>query len=240
MADIVLASNECETMAHSPSLGCSGLTNSGCNVLVSSNPQKEKVKSTHKIQFSILPQPPILVCTHPAMAETVVEAALRNNMLRMLRVNELRKQTTIKGSRFDFSGVDEQGVEFIAEVKAVPSLGCPSGNMGEEVAFFPDGYIRPKDVGKKPQSERANKHVQELTEMKRECGKEKRTIMLYVVQRGDAQKFVISPRDPIYLESCKIAQEAGVEFYAIQMKWIREDDSVKGYLIGEEAVIVCS
>ena len=239
MADI-LTSDGKETMAHSPSLGCSGLTNAGSKVLVSRTPpeKQDKIKSSHKIQFSILPGPTNqLVCTYPAIAENVIELALKNNMLRSLQVNELRSQTTIDKSRFDFSGIDSQGVEFIAEVKTVPVTGCPGG--GEEiVAFFPDGYIKPKDVGKKSQSERANKHVKELTNIKLKSGQTKRTIMFYVIQRGDVQKFIISPLDPIYLESCKAAKVAGVEFYAIQMKWMFIDGEVQGFLIGEDSVSV--
>ena len=242
MADIILTHDQDkqETMAHSPSLGCSGLTDIGSKVLVSRTPleKKDKIKSSHKIQFSILSNPSNqLVCTHPAVAENVIEIALKNNMLRSLKVSKLQKQTTIGKSRFDFSGIDSDGKEFIAEVKTVPAAGRSDG--GEEIiAFFPDGYIKSKDIGKKPQSERANKHIQELTNIKLNSKDSKRTIMFYVVQRGDARGFSFSPLDPIYLESCRIAKATGVELYAVQMKWLWVDGKVQGLLIGEEDVSV--
>ena len=59
-------------------------------------------------------------------------------------------------------------------------------DVKEKVAFFPDGYIKPKDVGKKPQSERANKHILELTNIKENSNN--RTIMFYVIQLTRAGK----------------------------------------------------
>ena len=168
--------------------------------------------------------------------------------------DKVKVQVTIGDSRFDFTGIDSDGIEFIAEVKAVPSA-APHGPLDkkekanmikegryytkhpkEKTAFFPDGYIKPKDVGKKPQSERANKHILELTNIKENSNK--RTIMFYVIQRDDATHFDISKLDPIYRENVKKAQEIGVELYTIQMSWVYDNGTMSGYLAREEKVIL--
>jgi DNA-binding sugar fermentation-stimulating protein len=60
------------------------------------------------------------------LAEQLVENALKNNFLSKLKnIQEYRRETAIfidgvVDSRFDFSGIDEQGKRFIMEIKNVP------------------------------------------------------------------------------------------------------------------------
>ena len=258
MADVTLVDTR-EALVHSPSLGCSGLTDSGSFVFVSPVSTKG-TRSSHRIEFSQITEEwegctyNTIVCTNPAIAEYIVNHLLVNDLLKGVKTTDqgdkVKGQVTIGDSRFDFIGVDSDGVEFIAEVKTVPVAG-PHGAVEkkekaklikegryytkhpkEKTAIFPDGYIKPKDVGKKPQSERANKHILELTNIKKNSNK--RTIMFYVIQRDDATQFDISKLDPIYRENVKKAQENGVEIYAIQMKWVYDNGTMFGYLIGEE------
>lgn len=262
MADVALVDTR-EALVHSPSLGCSGLTDSGNFVFVSPV-ITPGTRSSHRIEFSQLTEEwdgityNTVVCTNPAVAEHIVNHLLINDLLKGVKTtgqeDNVKGQVKIGDSRFDFTGIDSEGIEFIAEVKSVPSAALhgpldkkEKGNMikeeryytkhpKEKIAFFPDGYIKPKDVGKKPQSERANKHILELTNIKENSSK--RTIMFYVIQRNDATQFDISKLDPIYRENVKKAQEAGVELYAIQMKWVYDNGTMFGYFIGEEKVIL--
>ena len=260
MADVTLFDKQ-ETLVHSPSLGCSGLTDSGSFVFVSPVTTKG-TRSSHRIEFSQITEEyqeivySTIVCTNPSVAEKVIEHLLKNNLLKGVQTtgqeDNVKGQVTIGESRFDFTGIDSNGIEFIAEVKAAPSA-APHGPLDkkekaklikegayytkhpkEKIGFFPDGYIKPKDVGKKPQSERANKHILELTNIKKNSNK--RTIMFYVIQRDDVTSFDISKLDLIYRGNVKKAQEAGVELYAIQMKWIYENGTMSGYLIKEERI----
>ena len=262
MADVILTNNK-ELLVHSPSLGCSGLTDSGSFVFMSPV-ISQGTRSSHRIEFSQITDEwngvtyNTVVCTNPAIAEHIVNHLLVNDLLNGVkttgRENKVKGQTTIGDSRFDFTGIDSDGVEFIAEVKAVPSA-APHGPLEkkekanmmkegryytkhpkEKTAFFPDGYIKPKDVGKKPQSERANKHILELTNIKENSNK--RTIMFYVIQRDDVTQFDISKLDPIYRGNVKKAQESGVELYAIYMKWVYDNGVMIGYLIEEKRVVL--
>ena len=255
MADIII--EESEYLAHSPSLGCSGLTDKECNVLVTQINSKN-TKSSHKIQFSIVNEIwknenyENIVCTNPQIAENIIENALKKNALKNIKAKEFKGQVTFENSRFDFAGIDENDIEFIIEVKAVPVADYHNVSKQDKkkmvknntfvdkspkdkIAIFPDGYIKPSKEPK-PQSERANKHILELTNIKQNS--KKRTIMYYVVQRHDANSFVISDLDPIYKENVKLAKENGVELYYIQMQWVKNGNSVIGNIVLENSVNV--
>lgn len=256
MADITLDDTDSNTeyLAHSPSLGCSGNTDSGSHVLVSTM-SNTKCKSSHKIQFSLSTEVynyelfNTIVCTNPQIAENIIHECLSNNTLQYLKASQFKSQTTVGGSRFDFTGVDENDIDFIAEVKTVPIAVYHnvskqekkkmikqgtyySKHPNDKIAIFPDGYIKGSTKGSpKPQSERANKHILELTEIKQNSNK--RAIMIYVIQRSDASEFRISDLDPIYKSNVKIAQTQGVELYAVQLRWTLTDDTASGSIIRE-------
>ena len=255
MADIII--NEEEYLAHSPSLGCSGLVDAEKQVFVTELSSKN-TKSSHKIMFSLVSEMwegelyNSLVCTHPHIAETIVEHCLKENLFDFLKVKNYKSQVTFENSRFDFCGVDDNDIEFILEVKSVPVADYHNVNKQtkkkmiknnsfvdkhpkEKIAIFPDGYIKPSKVPI-PQSERANKHILELTNIKQNTNK--RTIMVYVVQRSDANMFVISELDTIYKENVKIAKENGVELYYIQMHWKYENNKIQGNIINTQTVNV--
>jgi DNA-binding sugar fermentation-stimulating protein len=136
-------------------------------------------------------------------------------------------------SRFDFSGVDENGVPFIMEVKNVPLADyediCAKDRKGKcyddmpynaKVAYFPDGY-RKKTAD--PVSPRALKHIRELTLIKKESIT--RCIMCYVIQRTDVDRFQPSIIDPQYREAVKQAIEAGVEIITLLVQWTKQGEA---------------
>lgn len=250
MADIIISDQE--YLAHAPSLGCSGLTDKECKVLVSPITSKN-TKSSHRIQFSIVNETwenrdyEHIVCTNPQIAENIVQRALQNNLLHNLKAKSFKGQVSFESSRFDFAGIDENDIEFIAEVKTVPVADYHNVDKKakkkmmkentfinkhpkDKVAIFPDGYIKPSKEPK-PQSERANKHILELTHIKQHSNK--RCIMIYVIQRCDASSFVISDLDLIYKQNVNIAKQNGVELYFIQMEWKKINGSVLGNIIKE-------
>lgn len=257
MADVSLHNEpELTQLAHSPSLGCSGLTDKDCTVLVTPI-TSQNTMSKCRITFSILneswenKQYQTIVCTYPQIAENIIEHAFKHNLLQNLRVSSFKSQTKIGNSRFDFTGVDDNGVEFIAEVKTVPIADYHNVDKKikkqmiqnnsfhhhpmQKIAYFPDGYVKPsKDKTPKPQSERANKHILELTSIKQNTNK--RTIMFYVIQRNDSTSFTISNIDTVYQESVRLAKLAGVELYTIQMGWKYENDIVSGSIINETKI----
>jgi DNA-binding sugar fermentation-stimulating protein len=181
----------------------------------------------------------IIVGIHPKLAEDLTEAALRTNCLSKLQnVRKFRRETTIfvegkVDSRFDFTGIDKNGIPFIMEVKNVPLADYEDitskdrkkkryddRDVNSKVAYFPDGY-RKKST--EPVSPRALKHIQELTLIKKESIT--RCIMCYVIQRTDVCCFQPSIIDLIYRQAVKEGIEAGIEIITLVVSWNREGEA---------------
>lgn len=135
-------------------------------------------------------------------------------------------------SRFDFTGVDQNGIPFIIEVKNVSladyedvtakeraKMDFRDREFNSKVAYFPDGY-RKKTTD--PVSPRALKHIRELTLIKKNP---MRCIMCYVIQRTDANRFQPSVIDPEYRNAFKEAIEAGVEIITMVVSWNRNGEA---------------
>ena len=238
---IILSSNE-EVLSHTASLGCCGLVESGSYVLMSQINKKEKknekLSCSYRIYLSIFKEREneIIVGVHPKLAEEVVEVALNKNLLTKLQnIKTYKRETHIfvenkVDSRFDFTGIDENGTSFIMEIKNVPLAGyediCAKErknknyddwDINSKIACFPDGY-RKKSTD--PVSPRALKHIRELTLIKNES--KTRCIMCYVIQRTDANRFQPSLIDPEYREAVKNALGNGVELITMVVNWTKD------------------
>ena len=257
VADVKCIQTDEEVLAHTAALGCCGLADVNASVLMtlSNNKTKSKSKSKPKnkagmkcaytIYLSILQEGEHcqIVGIQPKLAETLVENALKSNLLSRLRnVRSYRREVVMYiedkvDSRFDFSGIDENGVPFIMEVKNVPladyedvsakerqNMDFTGRPYNSKVAYFPDGYRKkPKDTI----SPRALKHIKELTLIKTECSSEKniRCIMCYVIQRTDVSRFQPSVIDPEYRTAFKTAVESGVEIITLVVSWSKEGEA---------------
>jgi DNA-binding sugar fermentation-stimulating protein len=245
VADILEINEQKSVLGHTASLGCCGLADSGASILMSpvpkSNKKKDKISCEYRVYLSIIREKDneIIVGIYPKLAEELTETALKNNLLSKLQnVRRFKRETSIYvegkvDSRFDFSGIDCNGVPFIMEVKNVPLADYEDITAKErknkcyddraynsKVAYFPDGY-RKKSTD--PVSPRALKHIRELTLIKKES--KTRCIMCYVIQRPDVDRFQVSIIDPIYREAVKEAIESGVEIITMVVKWTREGES---------------
>ena len=234
--------NNLEFLAHTAALGCCGLCETGSTILFA--PMKNKddpTKCMYSAQLSIINEKnnEIIIGIHPKLAEELVEKSLIKNYLTCLQnVKAYKRETVIfvenkVDSRFDFSGIDENGVPFIMEVKNVPladyediSAKDRKGKCYDDrayntkVAYFPDGY-RKKSAD--PVSPRALKHIKELTLIKKES--KTRCIMCYVIQRTDVNRFQPSVIDPQYREAVKLAVEAGVEIITLVIQWTKQGEA---------------
>jgi DNA-binding sugar fermentation-stimulating protein len=237
VADAII--NNEDFLAHTAALGCCGLCETGSTILFA--PMKNKddpTKCMYSAQLAIINEKnnEIIIGIHPKLAEELVEKCLTNNYLSILKnVQVYRRETVIYvenkvDSRFDFSGVDENGVPFIMEVKNVPLADyediCAKDRKGKcyddreyntKVAYFPDGY---RKKSSDPVSPRALKHIKELTLIKKES--KTRCIMCYVIQRTDINRFQPSVIDPQYMEAVKLALDAGVEIITLVVEWRRD------------------
>ena len=245
VADIIPINEKKSVLGHTASLGCCGLADNGASILMSpvpkSNKKKDKLSCEYRVYLSIIREKDneIIVGIYPKLAEELTETALKNNLLSKLQnVRRYKRETSIYvegkvDSRFDFSGIDCNGVPFIMEVKNVPLADyeditakdrkgkCYDDRVYDsKVAYFPDGYRKKSTV---PVSPRALKHIKELTLIKNES--KTRCIMCYVIQRPDVDRFQVSIIDPIYREAVKEAIESGVEIITMVVKWTREGES---------------
>jgi DNA-binding sugar fermentation-stimulating protein len=245
-----------EILGHTASLGCCGLADVGATILMSkiqSKHTKEKPKCSYRVYLSYFidkeRNQETIIGIHPKLAEDLAEQALTQNCLSKLQNIKTHKRETViyvedkVDSRFDFSGIDENGLPFIMEVKNVPladfedvtaverkKRNYDGRDFGSKVAYFPDGYRKKATDTVSP---RALKHIRELTLIKKES--KTRCIMCYVIQRTDVDRFTVSVLDPQYREAVRFAIENGVEIIAMVVEWNREGEA---YFVRDDLPIV--
>lgn len=243
VADVNTNNSDVSVLAHTPSLGCCGLADKGASILMSSVTKKQdkKLHCEYKVYLSIIKEKhnEMIVGIHPKLAEELSESALKNNMLsRLQNVSSYKRETSIYiegkvDSRFDFTGVDSNGILFIMEVKNVPLADYEDisskdrkkkcydhREYNSKVSYFPDGYRKKTTDTFSP---RALKHIQELTLIKNEYAV--RCIMCYVIQRTDVECFQPSIIDPQYRQAVKEGIEAGVEIITMVVHWTKEGEA---------------
>jgi DNA-binding sugar fermentation-stimulating protein len=258
VADIIFEKNGDinEILGHTASLGCCGLCDVGAKVLISKIPEiKKKKKCEYRVYLSLFQDKErnqeTIIGIHPKLAEDLVEQCVKKNYLSKLQnIKTYKRETSIYvegkvDSRFDFSGIDKNGIPFIMEVKNVPladfeditaverkkrNYPPEQFDFNSKVAYFPDGY-RKKTTD--PVSPRALKHIQELTLIKKES--KTRCIMCYVIQRTDVNRFTVSVIDEQYRDAVKKALECGVEIFTVVVEWNRDGNA---YFIRDDLPIV--
>lgn len=252
VADVQIRGTCDEILAHSVSLGCCGLADAGASILMVPVKDKKDNKCSHSIYMSAIQNEDgseTIVGIHPKMAETLVEQALiKNKLTKLLNIKKYRRETSIYikdlvDSRFDYTGVDENDIPFIMEVKNVPladyedvsskerkTMDLTGRDVSSKVAYFPDGY-RKKQID--TVSPRALKHITELTNIKKQS--KIRCIMCYVIQRTDVNRFQASVIDPAYRNAFKLAVETGVEIITLVISWTKDGSA---YFVRDDLPIV--
>lgn len=233
MADAIIDSSAQEILAHTPSLGCCGLAEKGSHVIFSKIDSKT-AKSSHRAELSIHRDGTHeeIVGINPKLSETIAERCLQYNCIDNLKnVRSYKREVTLLNSRFDFVGVDENGRDFVMEIKSVPladyvdapkkekkkllkELPEDQKRFHNKIAYFPDGYRKNNTDLVSP---RALKHIQELQEIVETTNM--RGILCFMVQRADASSFQPSNIDPLYKLAVKTAWKNGVEIKTVQVKW---------------------
>jgi DNA-binding sugar fermentation-stimulating protein len=267
VADIVPIGfkDEKEILGHTASLGCCGLADVGAKILMTKiqiinkktkpnrDKQIEKPKCEYRVYLSCFidkeRNQQTIVGIHPKLAEDLAEQALTKNYFTNLQnVKTYKRETVIYvedkvDSRFDFSGIDENGLPFIMEVKNVPladyeditaverkKKNYDGRDFGSKVAYFPDGYRKKTSD---PVSPRALKHIRELAIIKKES--KTRCIMCYVIQRVDVDRFTVSVIDPEYKEAVRYAIDCGVEIITMVVEWTRDGEA---YFVRDDLPVV--
>ena len=236
VADIIYTNDKIQTMAHTPALGCCGLTDNNSIVCIS---EKENPKTcTHTVELSIINEKntEIIIGCNPKMAEKLFEKCLNMNFIECLsHIREYKREMTFMNSRFDFWGRDKNNIEFICEIKNVPLAAYEDiplkeykkndyskRNVNSKIAYFPDGYRKKKGDVVSP---RALKHIQELESIKLQKGNNIRTIICFVIQRNDIVSFQASNLDPTYKSALKKAVQNGVEVLPLIIEWNKQGEA---------------
>jgi DNA-binding sugar fermentation-stimulating protein len=260
VSDLKLENDDEEHLGHSPSLGCCGLADNGRKVLVqyidNNNKSKNKkddskLKCTYRIYLAIHQEGineginegmnEEIIGIYPKLAEELFENALNKNLIsKLINIKEYKRETKVfidghVDSRFDFSGIDENGTKFILEIKNVPladyedlpskerkKMDFSKREFNSKVAYFPDGY---RKSSKEPISARAIKHLENLTYLKNLHQEDIRCLICFVIQRNDVDRFQPSVIDPHYIDALKNAYNNGVEIIALKIRWDRDGNS---------------
>jgi len=258
VADILCSDTQEEILGHTASLGCCGLADVNASILIAPSPvskskpkNKANMRCSHTVYLSVLKNTSNnqIIGIHPKLAEHLTESALKNNCLsRLQNVKRYRRETSIYvkdniDSRFDFTGIDQNDIPFIMEIKNVPladyedvtakergKMDFSERDFNSKVAYFPDGY---RKKSSDPVSPRALKHIRELTIIKRDTNI--RCIMCYVIQRTDVNRFQPSIIDPEYRAAFYEALTVGVEIITMVVKWTKEGEA---YFIRDDLPIV--
>ena len=229
VADII-TNNDYTTCCHTPSLGCCGMADAGSTVITTPIKSKKCI-SEYRAELSIFSDDKgsIVVGINPKLAEDIAAKCLEKNLFQNLKVESFSSQKTYMNSRFDYAGIDENGKEFVLEIKNVPQADyvdtdkkerknytkeINNAKFDEKIAYFPDGFRKKaKDVI----SPRALKHVQELEILAKTT--KIRAMLCFIIQRSDTSFFQTSHIDPIYREAVYKAWKNGVEIKTIQVQW---------------------
>ena len=179
------------SLAHAPSLGLGGILKPGSELMVTKS-KNPKAKTSCVIEA--VKEGQTWVGNVPLNANRLIGEVLREEY----GEDDVKAEVKHGDSRFDFKILSK---DIYVEVKSAHI------KRGES-ALFPVGYKKPKAV---TVSERANKHVKHITEIK--------GMLIFVVQRDDCKNFRPNREDDeIFSNLIKKANEAGVEIRAYEAK----------------------
>lgn len=199
LADVELASGEAVT-AHCANPGSMlGLNDPGARVWLSrsTNPKRKLAYSWELIEVD-LGAGPALVGINTGSPNGAVAAALQAGLIPQLTgYARLRREVAYGGnSRIDILLEDEAKPPCYVEIKNVHLM------RSAGLAEFPDSVTA-----------RGAKHLKALSEM---VDQGARAVMVYFVQRGDAQSFTLAhDLDPAYARAFHEAALSGVEALAV-------------------------
>ena len=196
-------------LCHAPSLGCNGMVNSGARVMLEKiYDGNESKKCVYKIIYVKLDE--IIVGTNPYISNKLVFDMISNNMIpNLTNLNSLKAEKKVGNSRFDIYGektINNEIQKYYIEIKTAP-IKIDNTNC----AIFPEGYRKTKQH---TISERANKHLLELSELKKSA-KNIQCFIIFVVPRDDCDSIQPNKNDSEYCACFTQAVKSGVKILAL-------------------------
>ena len=198
VADITVDDEEC--LAHSPALGMDGYISSDKTVLVSpiENP---KGLCKYSILAAYDDSKSIYVGANPIHANKAFHEACKQNLLNddFGAIESILPEYTHGNSRFDFF----LNNSIYVEVKSVLI-------EKDNIAYFPVGNKKNGTI-----SERANKHISELTALSKEGNM---CALVFMVLREDVNAFTPNSKDKLFCECISKAIISGLKVLVYQCK----------------------
>lgn len=248
VADVVLPDGSV-ILAHSPALDVGGLASVDSKVLLSERPPGGKTQYTIELVYCTGPECGVsgeeLVGANPRLGEKIAKKAIEQNLLGY-GTESIREQVTMNDSRVDFVlGEADGGQEHIIEVKnvvcadyraatapekkgknhCVVSVDLPAEEY-KRAGIFPWGRLGQEFKGEKVVSERAIKHVRNLSKLCSKSGGGHRASVLFVVNRGDCEVMrACHEQDEVFAREMKKAKESGVGVDAFRVRWTEEGEA---------------
>ena len=183
-----------ELLAHCPSLGLGNIIKPFSTMLATKS--NDKSKTDFVIQAVL--EDNVWVGNVPLHANRIVKKLLESSDELLQDIKSIQPEYKHGNSRLDFFITLNNDKQIYCEVKSVHI-------KQNDTAIFPVGYIKPKQ---NTVSERANKHLSELITLVNE---NKSSLLVFVVQRGDCDKFAPNiQKDPIFSNLLTSALQSGV------------------------------
>lgn len=230
LADISL--NGKKYMAHTPSLGLSGLIKTGAKVLVEENKNKKNVSKYKIVSVKIKEFETnnkfIYVGANPVLVNKLFKTCIEKNLIKFPKLESIKSEVCFNGSRIDFKIIDNHGVNHYIECKYAPTVDYhpdhkPVKNVSvgdkknyKRASIFPDGWQYKKGA---VVSERAIKHLKSLI---KGISQGHKCYNFYFSLRDDVKYFRPNyEKDIIFSKLLKQAIEKGVIVKAFKLKYTK-------------------
>jgi DNA-binding sugar fermentation-stimulating protein len=253
LSDVLITRDNRVVLAHTPSLSCGGLVETGTSVFVAPCPPEEHElyistngeQFTHSIFLAYFkegkitelgPENEQVICINPLVSLEIMESAIEKNLMRMLPpVKQFKRNVPMFleakiDSVFSFVGMCEDGRPFVMEVNNVPFAeyhhGLPNA-FSQFTTIAPENDYTSKSAyfpEKNTDSRQMIKKINELATIARESSV--RCIITYVIERTDIDKFELSAYDEPYRLAIIKAVQSGVCLMPVVVGWLNDGNAI--------------
>lgn len=245
VSDVVVIRENRRVLAHTPSLSCEGMSDTGSDVFVAYCPPEEEdmalippgERITHTVFLSYFKETVNnvqVMAINDKLAMEIMESAIEKNLMTILPPVKQFKRNTLMylegkvNSVFSFVGICENDTHFIMEINNVPHA---EYNHGQPDAFknaITENRLDMTEMDYNTKSayfpERNNTNTAELVRKIKDLttiASESVVLCIigYVVERTDINKLELSLYNDEYRLAVKKALEVGVRVMPIVISW---------------------
>jgi len=253
LSDAIILKDNRVILAHTPSLSCDGMVETGTSIFVAPCPPEDDElymltngeQFTHTVFLAHFkegkmtdqgPENEQVICINAKVAMEIMESAIEKNLMRLLPpVKQYKRNVPIflegkVNSTFSFVGLCEDNSPFIMDVYNVPfaeyNHGLPTAcSKLTDLTIENDYNTKSAYFPEKNTDSRGMiRRIQELATIAKESSV--RCIIGYVVERTDIDKMELSVYDVPYRIAVKRAVESGVCIIPIVVGWTNDGNAI--------------